>query len=54
MNTDYSYLKEIEKDVKEITKGIDISYSSNRYIEFNHKGVNKGAAISNIFVQILV
>ncbi|WP_426349760.1 Cof-type HAD-IIB family hydrolase [Alloiococcus sp. CFN-8] len=48
MNTDFSYLKEIEKDIKEITTGIDISYSSNRYIEFNHKGVNKGAGLLSL------
>lgn len=46
MNTDRSYLNTIEEDLKEITQDADISYSSNRYIEFNHKGVNKGAGIT--------
>jgi len=45
VNTDYSYLKQIENDLKDLTKEIDISYSSNRYIEFNHKGVNKGKGL---------
>ena len=48
MNTDYSYLFEIEKDLKDITQDIDVSYSSNRYIEFNHKGVNKGNALEKL------
>jgi len=48
MNTDYSYLNEIEEELKEITQGIDVSYSSNRYIEFNHKGVNKGAGLLSL------
>lgn len=45
MNTDYSYLNKIEEELKEITQDIDVSYSSNRYIEFNHQGVNKGAGL---------
>lgn len=48
MNTDYSYLNQIEEDLKEITKDIDVSYSSNRYIEFNHRGVNKGAGLESL------
>lgn len=44
-NTNYSYLKMIESELKDITQGIDVSYSSNRYIEFNPKGVNKGAGL---------
>lgn len=45
MNTDYSYLQEIAKDFEDITYAIDVSYSSNHYIEFNHKGVNKGVGL---------
>jgi len=41
MNTDYNYLFKIEQEIKDLTKDVDISYSSNRFIEFNHKGVNK-------------
>ncbi len=48
MNTDYSYLKQIEEDLKDITQGIDVSFSANRYIEFNHKGVNKGAGLLSL------
>lgn len=45
MNTDYAYLKQIEKDLEHLTSEIDISYSANRYIEFNKKGVTKGSGM---------
>ena len=45
VNTDYSYLRKIENELSDITQGIDVSYSANRYIEFNHKGVNKGTGL---------
>lgn len=48
MNQDYSYLKQIEKDLEHMTQDIDISYSSNRYIEFNHKGVTKGEGLKSL------
>lgn len=44
-NTDYSYLKSMEDMFHDIRNLVDISYSSNRYLEFNKKGVNKGAAL---------
>lgn len=46
MNTDVSYLNEIEKEVAHLTEDSDVSYSSNRYLEFNAKGVNKGSALA--------
>ncbi|HLR91927.1 MAG TPA: Cof-type HAD-IIB family hydrolase [Atopostipes sp.] len=46
MNTDRDYLQQIEEELKDITQDSDITYSSNRYIEFNDKGVNKGAGIT--------
>lgn len=48
MNTDFDYLKQIEEDLKDITGEIDVSYSSNRYIEFNHQGVNKGEGLQSL------
>lgn len=48
MNTDFNYLKQIENDLKGITTNLDVSYSSNRYIEFNHKGVNKGQGLLSL------
>ncbi|MBS5111940.1 MAG: HAD family phosphatase [Coprobacillus cateniformis] len=48
MNTDFNYLKQIEEELKDITSDIDVSYSSNRYIEFNHRGVNKGNGLQSL------
>lgn len=48
MNSDRHYLEKIEKDFKDILMDSDVSYSSNRYLEFNNKGVNKGAALQFI------
>ncbi len=45
VNTDYSMLRAIEKDMEDITDDLDVSFSSNRYIEFNKKGVNKGSGL---------
>ena len=47
-NTDFEYLQSIDRDLKDITYDMDVSYSSNRYIEFNHKGVNKGAGLKKL------
>ncbi len=46
MNTDVSYLEQIEKEVAHLTENCDVSYSSNRYLEFNAKGANKGAGLA--------
>lgn len=48
MNTNYEYLQKIAKELEDITSDIDVSYSANRYIEFNHKGVNKGAGLLSL------
>ena len=48
MNTDYDYLTTIEKDIEKELKEIAISYSSNRYIEFNHLGVSKGEGLLSL------
>lgn len=45
MNTDADYLHQIEDELKPWTENIDVSYSSNRYIEFNAKGVSKGSGL---------
>lgn len=47
-NTDFEYLQKIDQDLKDITFDMDVSYSSNRYIEFNQKGVNKGAGLKQL------
>lgn len=45
ISTDFDYLKEIEKQMEDLLDEIDITFSSNRYIEFNRKGINKGAGL---------
>lgn len=44
-NTNIPYLNQIEREVADVTGDLDVSYSSNRYLEFNARGVNKGAGL---------
>ena len=44
-NTDVRYLEKIAKDLEPITGDTFVSYSSNRYVEFNQQGVNKGQGL---------
>lgn len=44
-NNDQTYLHKIASKIGVIANKLDISYSSNRYLEFNQKGVNKGAGL---------
>lgn len=39
------YLHQIESDLYELTKGLEIYYSSARYLEFNPQGVSKGSGL---------
>lgn len=48
MNTDYDYLKRIESEITDLTTDMDVSFSSNRYMEFNRKGVSKGAGLHKL------
>lgn len=41
-NLDQNYLHEIASKLQEQTSQLDVSYSSNRYLEFNPIGINKG------------
>lgn len=47
-NTDYAYLRKIAEEVSPLTGNMDVSYSSNRYLEFNRKGVNKGSGLKKL------
>lgn len=48
-NIDTSYLMSLETDMKEITEGYcAVSYSSNRYMEFNSLGVDKGRGLVDL------
>lgn len=44
-NTDYEYLQQIHAEIRPLLDDITVSFSSNRYIEFMHRGVNKGAGL---------
>jgi len=48
INRDYNYLKKVEQDFTDILDYVDLSYSSNRYFEFNAKGVNKGNGLRKL------
>ena len=48
MNTDHRYLESIAEDMADLTGDLDVSYSSNRYLEFNRRGVNKGAGLRKL------
>lgn len=47
-DTNIPHLNELEKSVRDIASETDISYSSNRYLEFNAKGINKGFGLLKI------
>ena len=47
-NTDVDYLRRIAKELEDITGPFDVSYSSNRYLEFNRAGINKGAGLRKL------
>lgn len=48
MNTDYDYLKRIQSEITDLTMDMDVSFSSNRYMEFNRKGVSKGKGLHKL------
>ena len=47
-SVDVSYLRAIAAELEPATGGADVSFSSNRYLEFNRKGVNKGAGLERL------
>lgn len=52
MNTDYSRLQEIHAEMMPLLDDITVSFSSNRYIEFMHKGVTKGVALLKLAAML--
>lgn len=44
-NPDFAYLKRIRQNFEDVEDQLEISYSSNRYLEFNPKGVDKGTGL---------
>lgn len=54
-NTDRSYLQNIEKDLPTaLTEQVEISYSANRYLEFNLAQVSKGQALLDLADRLQV
>lgn len=45
VNSDVPYLEKLEQEMKPILGNVDVSYSSNRFLEFNNKGVSKGQGL---------
>ena len=47
MSLDMDELRRTERELSEagLTEGLDVVYSSNRYLEFNAPGINKGAGL---------
>ena len=52
MNEDHNYLEQIESDLSVMLTNKDVSYSSNRYLEFNQKGANKGTALEYLAAHL--
>ena len=48
MNTDYDSLRKIQSQITDLTMDLDVSFSSNRYMEFNRKGVSKGKGLHKL------
>ncbi len=44
-NTDTSVLREYHQQMADVLDDVEVSYSSNRYLEFNSVGVDKGAGL---------
>ena len=52
-NTDMTYLQQIAKQMKPITKDkVSVSYSSNRYLELNAIGVDKGLGLRELAAHL--
>ena len=48
MDPDMEKLKKLEPEMAGMLEGIQLSYSSNRYMEFNHEGVSKGLGLKQL------
>lgn len=51
-NTDMDYLHQVAEKIANYTDDLDVSYSSNRYLEFNAAGVNKGEGLKNLAQEL--
>lgn len=48
MNKDQTFLDDLRHSLTPLLADIDVSYSSNRYMEFMHKGVTKGVGLHKL------
>ena len=48
MDTDMNKLYQIADEIKKLTEGLAVSYSSNRYLEFNNRNANKGLGLRKL------
>ena len=48
MYPDIEYLKVIAAQITDLTYDLEVSYSSERYLEFNEKGIDKGQGLRNL------
>lgn len=54
-DTNVPYMMSFEEELKPITDGcVAVSYSSNRYMEFNTLGVDKGAALKKLAEKLSI
>ena len=54
MSLDMAELRRVAADLaaEGLTDGLDVAYSSNRYLEFNAPGVNKGAGLMELAARL--
>ena len=52
MNRDSEYMDKIRENLSDLLDSVDVSYSSNRYIEFNQKGVTKGDGLRRLAAML--
>ena len=45
---DMDFLKQLANEMKPICKGVNVSFSSNRYLELNSEGVDKGLGLKEL------
>ena len=48
MDTDVSNLEKTAREIRSLTEGMAVSYSSNRYLEFNDPGADKGLGLRKL------
>ena len=52
VDTDFSRLKKLRKDLADFEKVSEMSFSSNRYLEFNPPKVNKGTGLKKLCQEL--